>query len=70
MSWNPEKKVLEASGKGVGRTDGPLELWFPGDGWRMSGTNLGKARWKGVGPGVLLTVNVIGSDWSLRMQQR
>jgi endoglycosylceramidase len=68
--WNVRTRVLTASGDHARPKDGPLELWFPGSGWSLRGTNLGRiAGIRELGVGTLLRIRVVGGRWALRMRR-
>ena len=69
--WNVRTRVLTASGDHARPKDGPLELWFPGSGWSLRGTNLGRiAGIRELGVGTLLRIRVVGGRWDLTMRRR
>ncbi len=69
-SWDPEQKVLRASGSGARPQSGPIELWLPGKSvWSFRGENVSHTLvFRSRGGGVLVTVRTMAPHWSLVMR--
>ncbi len=68
--WDPERDVLEASGSGARRSDGPIEAFYPDDAWRISGADLGRISSRPAGRGFVIRTHATAPRWSLRIRPR
>ena len=71
MTWNPARGVLKASGSGARKSDGRIEIFYPGHAASSSGENLlGASTSRGLGPGTLITIQATDPNWSVRVSSR